>query len=190
MTFEQAFAKVKEKFGSVDKKKLDEDFAIQVNMTDADCGGAFYIQSVRGTLNVEPYDYRDNTADVTLKKLDLYKILDGKMSVGDALKNGRLYVRGNAEHFAKAAAAIVRVSKPAVVKKTVKKSADKAKKAVEKAAPKVKKAAEKVAKKAEPVAEKAVPAAKKLAEKAVPAAKEAAEKVASAIKKEKTPKKK
>lgn len=201
MTFEQAFSKIKEKFGSVDKKKLDEDFAIQVNMTDADCGGAFYIQSAQGSLNVEPYDYHDNTADVTLKKLDLYKILDGKMSVSEAVESGKIYVRGNAEHFAKAAAAIVRASKPEAVKKAVKKSAGDAKKAVKKAAPKAKKAAEKVAEKAAPVAaaaeklaEKAVPAAQKLAKKAVPAAKDAAEKAAekvtSVIKKEKPAKKK
>lgn len=133
MTYEQAFLKIKEKFASTDAKKLDEDFAIQVNMTDPDCGGAFYIKAEDGKLFVEPYDYRDNTADVTLKKLDLYKILDGKLSVEAAIESGKLYVNGNAGHFAKAASAIVKNEKKAeTVKKPVKKSAPKAAKKAEK----------------------------------------------------------
>lgn len=134
MTFEQAFKKVKAKFEKADTSKLKIDFAIQVNMTDSDCGGAFYIQSVDGKLNVEPYDYRDNTADVTLKKLDLYKILDGKLDVDTAVESGKVYVNGNIADFAAAASCIVHEVAPKPEKKPAKAaSAPKAKKA---AAPK------------------------------------------------------
>lgn len=121
MTFEQAFIKIKEKFAKTDLTKLTESFAIQVNMTDEDCGGAFYIHFDNGVLSVEPYDYYDNTADVTLKKMDLYKILDGKLTVVDAIEKGKLYVNGNAEHFAQAAGCIVLPEK-----KTTKKADEKA----------------------------------------------------------------
>ena len=133
MTFEQAFVKIKDKFSNVDLSKLTEDFAIQVNMTDEDCGGAFYIQFADGKLNIEPYDYRDNTADVTLKKMDLYKILDGKLSVQTALEKGKLYVNGNAEHLSVAAGCIVIPEKKTTKKPAEKKTVEK--KPAEKKAP-------------------------------------------------------
>ena len=122
MTFEQAFIKIKDKFASIDLSKLTEDFAIQVNMTDEDCGGAFYIHFADGKLSVEPYDYHDNTADVTVKKMDLYKILDGKLSVAAALEKGKLYVNGNAEHLALAAGCIVIPEKKTTKKTPAKKA--------------------------------------------------------------------
>ncbi len=117
MTFEQAFLKIKAKFDNADVKKLNKDFAIQVNMTDEDCGGAFYIQSADGKLFVEPYDYHDNTADVTLKRLDLVKILDGKLTVEKALESGKLYVNGNADDLKVAASVIKAPVKKAAPKK-------------------------------------------------------------------------
>ena len=158
MTFEQAFEKIKAKFDTADTKKLSSDFAIQVNMTDSDCGGAFYIQFAGGELRVEPYDYRDNTADVSLKKMDLYKILDGKLDVEKAIETGKLYVKGNAADFAAAAGCIVHVEKPKAVKKTATKKAP-AKKAEKAAAAKAE---------AKPVAAK--PAAKTEAKPAAKAA--------------------
>ncbi len=140
MTFEQAFLKIKAKFDNADTSKLTNEFAIQVNMTDEDCGGAFYIQFTDGKLFVEPYDYRDNTADVTLARQDLNKILDKKLSIATALETGRLYINGNSEDFA-AAASVVKApekktaKKAAAPKKTTAKKAE-AKPAVEKKATK------------------------------------------------------
>ncbi len=125
MTFEQAFIKIKDKFAKTDLSKLAENFAIQVNMTDEDCGGAFYIHYADGILSIEPYDYRDNTADVTLKKLDLYKILDGKLTVSNAIESGKLFVNGNAEHLSMAAGCIVLPEKKTIKKTLVKKTATK-----------------------------------------------------------------
>lgn len=153
MTFEQAFQKVKAKFDKADTTKLNVDFAIQVNMTDSDCGGTFYIQSIGGELRVEPYDYRDNTANVTLKKLDLYKILDGKLEVSQAVESGKVTITGSAADFSAAASCIVH-DEPAP--KAVKKTAAKAVKTTEK-----KETAKKPAAKKAPAASKAAtPAAK------------------------------
>ena len=151
MTFEQAYLKIKAKFDNADTSKLTNEFAIQVNMTDEDCGGAFYIQFTDGKLFVEPYDYRDNTADVTLTRQDLNKSLDKKLSVATALETGRLYINGNSEDFA---AAIATVKAPE--KKTAKKATTPKKATVKKA--EAKPAAEKKATKT---------AAKKSAEKTV-----------------------
>ncbi|MBQ7794604.1 MAG: SCP2 sterol-binding domain-containing protein [Clostridia bacterium] len=135
MTFEQAFSKIKTKFDGADLTKLDSDFAIQVNMTDEDSGGAFYIQATDGKLYVEPYDYRDNTADVTVKRLDLIKILDKKLEISKALESGKLYINGNTDDFVKAVAAVKVAEKAPAKKTTVKKTATMAEK-VEKPATK------------------------------------------------------
>ncbi len=131
MTFEQAFLKIKAKFDNADVKNLTDEFAIQVNMTDEDCGGAFYIQYTDGKLFVEPYDYRDNTADVTLARLDLNKILDKKLSIATALETGRLFLNGSREDFAAVVGAL-----KAPEKKTVKKAAAPKKTSAKKAAEK------------------------------------------------------
>ena len=65
MTFEKKFASLKTKFDKADLKKLPDDFAIQLTMTDEDCGGIFYIANKNGAFSVEPYDYKDNSAAVT-----------------------------------------------------------------------------------------------------------------------------
>ncbi len=146
MTFEQAFSKIKAKFDGADLKKLTTDFAIQVNMTDEDAGGAFYIQSADGKLFVEPYDYRDNTADVTLKRADLVKILDKKIDIQKAVDAGTIYVNGNVADFALAVSVIKAAAKKPAAKKTPAKKAE-PKAAAKKAAPKAEKKAP--AKKAE-----------------------------------------
>ncbi len=97
MTFEQAFIKIKEKFKDVDLAKFTSELAIQVNLNDEDCGGAFYIQFADGKLFVEPYDYHDNTADITLKKLDFNKLITGKLDIEKALSAGTLYINGSRE---------------------------------------------------------------------------------------------
>lgn len=118
MTFEQVFKKIESKFTNADLSKLGDDFAIQVNITDEDCGGAFYIQSKSGALIISPYDYRDNTADVTAKKADFYKLFDKKISVDKAMESGALYVNGNKADLESAISCIVIEEKPKVEKKT------------------------------------------------------------------------
>ena len=152
MTFEQAFIKIKAKFDGADITKLLGDFAIQVNMTDEDAGGAFYIQSLDGKLFVEPYDYHDNTADVTLKRLDLIKILDGKLTVEKAIESGKLYVNGNADDLKAAVSVIKAPEKKAAPKKTAAKKAE-VKTEVKKEAPKKTEAKKEAPKKAEAKAE-------------------------------------
>lgn len=131
MTFEKKFETLKKSFVKADLEKLTESFAFQVNMTDEDCGGTFYVAYVDGALAVEPYDYKDNTAVVTGAADDVAKLAKGTVAVA---------VEGNAAQVEMFAASFV---KPAA----------------KKAAP-AKKPAAKVEKKAEVKAE-AKPVAKK-----------------------------
>ena len=78
MTFQEKFDEIKNAYyPRVDLKKLTRDFAIQVTMSDEDCGGTFYIAYINGIFAIEPYDYHDNTAMVDALSADLAAVLDG-----------------------------------------------------------------------------------------------------------------
>lgn len=150
MTFIEKFEEIKKKIGAPDLSKLNESFAVQVNMTDADCGGAFYIAYIGGNLAIEPYDYHDHTAMIYAKSKDLIDALIGKVDMLAAVMSGKIEVYGNIDHVtalatlhkprAKRAAA----KKPAAKKTAEKKPAEK--KPAAKKAP-AKKTAEKTAEK-------------------------------------------
>ena len=115
MTFEKKFAEFKEKFSDPDTKKITEDFAIQVEMTDEDCGGIFYIASIDGAFSIEPYDYVDNTARIAGPSTNLKRIFTGKMGIEKALTEGKIEIYGNIENI-KLLPNLIR--KPAAPKKT------------------------------------------------------------------------
>ena len=137
MTFEKKFETLKKSFVKADLEKLTESFALQVNMTDEDCGGTFYVAYVDGTLAVEPYDYKDNTAVVTGASADVAKLAKGTVAVA---------VEGNAAQVEMFAATFV---KPAAKKPAAKKAASAKKPAAKKTAAKKTTTAKKTTKKAE-----------------------------------------
>ena len=98
MTFIEKFEEIKKKIGKPDISKLTENFAIQINLTDEDCGGAFYIAYADGELAIEPYDYHDNTASVSIRAKDLIDIITGKLDALAAIMTGIMDVYGNIDH--------------------------------------------------------------------------------------------
>ncbi|MBE6680037.1 MAG: hypothetical protein E7598_05905 [Ruminococcaceae bacterium] len=119
MTFIEKFEQIKKKFGKVDTSKLTENFAVQVNLTDEDCGGTFFVAYIDGEAHIEPYDYVDNTAVVNVKAKDLIDAIGGKLDVVGALMGGTIEVIGNVEHFN----AMLTLKKPAA-KRTTKKATE------------------------------------------------------------------
>jgi len=118
MTFEAAFKKLKEKFANVNPQVLD-DMAIQITLSDEDCGGTFYAQVKDKSLYVEPYDYKDNDAVIDITRKALVSILDGKSTFEKAVEKGEATVMGNIDKISAVKAAIVPpVKKPAVKKTT------------------------------------------------------------------------
>ena len=87
MTFEKAFESVKKKFEKADAKNV-ADFALQITMTDEDCGGTLYAAVKDGVLAVEPFDYRDNNAVLDIAKADLLSLISGKLSLAKAVEKG------------------------------------------------------------------------------------------------------
>ena len=121
MTFIEKFDELKAKYGTIDESKLTESFAIQIEMTDADCGGIFYVAYMNGFFAVEPYDYHDRTAAITVSSEVLENILSCKADPMDAFFGGQLAVDGNVGH----ALMLVELMKKEPVKKAPRKTTKK-----------------------------------------------------------------
>lgn len=120
MTFIEKFEQIKKKIGKPDTSRLTEEFAVQVNLTDEDCGGAFYVAYQDGVVAIEPYDYHDHTAMVNVKAKDLLDAISGKLDVVGAVMSGVIEVFGNIEHLK----AVLTLKKPAA-KRAPKKETEK-----------------------------------------------------------------
>ncbi len=161
MTYEKIFADLKKTILKADASKLEGKFAFQC-VIEGEGAGTFYIAFENGVLNVEPYDYADNTATFKATGAAYKNILAGKVTVDEALASGDLVVDGAdgcadiLTFFAAKPAKKVAAKKPAAKKAPAKKA--EAKPAAKKEAPKA--AAKAPAKKAE-APKAAKPAAKK-----------------------------
>lgn len=124
MTFQEAFDKLKVILLTADTAGFAEHFAIQVNLTNKDCGGIFYIEWKDGTLYVEPYDYYDRNVMVSAMAGDLTRILEGRMNPQKALESGKVQIQGDASILLSLLGSIPPAPKP-VRKSPVKKTAAK-----------------------------------------------------------------
>lgn len=98
MTFIEKFNQLKKKYGKIDESKLSENFAVQIEMTDEDCGGIFYVAYMNGPFAVEPYDYYDNTAMIKVSSKVLEDILSCKADPMQSFFAGDIQVEGDISH--------------------------------------------------------------------------------------------
>lgn len=99
MTFIEKFEAINKKYGKIDESKLTENFAVQIELTDEDCGGIFYVAYANGKpFEVQPYDYHDNTASIKVSSKVLENILSGKADAVAQFFAGKLKVEGNLDH--------------------------------------------------------------------------------------------
>lgn len=159
LKFEDIFEKVKKEFGTADVSNYEDFLALQINVT-GEGEGAFYAKIENGTLDIQPYDYKDNNVSITASGNDLIDIFAGKLDIAKAYENGKLTVEGdmakalsivpvienNKKPASKKAAAPAKKAAPAASKKAAAKTDAKAvketaKKTTTKAAPAAKKAA-------------------------------------------------
>lgn len=120
MTFIEKFDSLKKKYGKIDESKLGENFAVQVEMTDEDCGGIFYVAYMNSPFAIEPYNYYDNTASVSLSSKVLETVLSGKTDAVTEYTSGKIKVEGNFDHLLM----LVNLMKKEPRKRTVKKTDD------------------------------------------------------------------
>lgn len=122
MTFENAVKKIREKFEELDATKL-VDMAVQVTLTDADCGGTLYFKVADGAVDVQGYDYRDNDVILDIERKALMDIISGKSTLDKAVEKGQATAKGDYGRLESIKEAIVK--KPAVKKAPAKKAVKK-----------------------------------------------------------------
>lgn len=96
MTYEQVVSKVKAKFADVDASSIDGVVAIQINLEGKNANGFFYIEVKDHKVNVEPYEYYDRHAIVTVNPTNLLKLVDGKLDPIEAYTKGKVAIDGDA----------------------------------------------------------------------------------------------
>lgn len=124
MTYTEKFEEIKAKFKNLNKTATKQDFAMQVTLTDEDCGGIFYIANIDGNFAVEPYDYYDNTVSVVCSSKVFIDIIEGRKDAASAFESGELLAYGNLEQALALAKMVKKPRKPAA-KKTTEKAAEK-----------------------------------------------------------------
>lgn len=150
MIFEKKFQEFKDKFAAADTSKFASPFAMQVNMTDEDCGGIFYIAYVDGVFSVEPYDYVDRTSEIVGLSTEIKKVFSGRIGLEKAIAEGKVTVYGNPADVAALQASVKKpAAKKPAKKAEVKKEDTPKKEAVTKEAAPKKAAEKKSAKKTE-----------------------------------------
>lgn len=96
MTFELVFGQIKKGLTGIDPSVINGKLAIQVTLTGLG-GGTFYIEVLDGKLAVEPYDYHDRDAALTISVGDFKKLAEGKLDPVEAFNAGKLTVDGSIE---------------------------------------------------------------------------------------------
>lgn len=116
MTFFEMFDAAKAGFANADVSGLNGHVAIQIKVTEDGCG-IFYAEITDGVLNVQPYDYRDNTAAVTLPHSTLFALLRRELALTEAVAQEKAFVTGCMESAAKLFAAVPALKKAEAPKK-------------------------------------------------------------------------
>ncbi len=116
MTFFEMFDAAKAGLKNADVSGLNGHIAIQIEVTEDGCG-IFYAEITDGVLNVQPYDYRDNTATVTLPHSTLFALLRRETTLPEAVAQEKAFVQGCMESAAKLFAAVPAPKKAEAPKK-------------------------------------------------------------------------
>lgn len=95
MTFTELVDQVREEFCKADVSSISGGFlAVQFNLT-GEGGGVFYVEVKDGRISVEPYDYHDRNAALTLSVDNFMKLAMGKLDPVAAFTVGKLKVEGD-----------------------------------------------------------------------------------------------
>lgn len=119
MAFIDAYSNIKKTLKMRKPNKIDGHLAIQLNLTDEDANGIMYIEVADGKLNIEPYDYCDNDAVLSVSSEDFIDIMNSKLDFDKAVEDEKLIVYGN---YDRALAIKTLIRKPVTRKPAAKKT--------------------------------------------------------------------
>ena len=94
MTYEKIVEKLQSKYANASVEKVDGQVAVQFNVR-GEGEGALYIKVAEGQVDVQPYEYYDRNAVVTIDSSVLLEIVDGKTDIESAYNDNRFYVDGD-----------------------------------------------------------------------------------------------
>ena len=95
MTYESIVDAARNKFYDVDVSSVNGTRAFQINIEGKAVNGIFYIEIKDGKVNVEPYEYYDRNAILTMNGTNFIKLINGKLDPIVAFTTGRLKVDGD-----------------------------------------------------------------------------------------------
>jgi putative sterol carrier protein len=91
MYYEEIVQRVKDSLLSADVSDYKKHLAVQFNIT-GEGSGIFYVLLDNGTIDVQPYDYKDNDVIFTMSAQDLFDMIDGKLDSVKAYQEGKIDV--------------------------------------------------------------------------------------------------
>ena len=94
MTYQELVSAVTEGAAKVDASKITDHLAVQINI-EGEAEGAFYIEILRGSIVVAPYEYYDRDVLVICQASQILAILKGELDPMQALHDGQIRAEGN-----------------------------------------------------------------------------------------------
>ncbi len=94
LSYEELVATVRNKFKDADVSAIAGKLAYQFNVTGS-AEGIFYVEIKDQKVNIEPYEYYDRNAIITMDGEDLVKMINGGLDPIKAFTTGRLKVDGD-----------------------------------------------------------------------------------------------
>ncbi len=91
MTYESVVLATRKKFMDTDVSSVPGTLAFQINLVE----GIFYVEIKDGRVNVEPYEYYDRNAILTMNATNFTKLINGKLDPVIAFTTGKLKVDGD-----------------------------------------------------------------------------------------------
>lgn len=97
ITIEDLSAKLAGKINKTAADKLTGTIAVDIEVWgwDDDLNRHMYIEIINGRVTVAPYNYEDRNLEAYISFADAKDIVDGKLSVKDAFKTGKLNASGD-----------------------------------------------------------------------------------------------
>jgi putative sterol carrier protein len=92
---EDILADIKGKTAKFDGSKYNGFLALQVNLTDIE--KVFYVEVKDGKLAIEPHEYNDRQAKMTMTSANFSKMINGQLSGTTAFLTGKLKIEGSIE---------------------------------------------------------------------------------------------
>ena len=94
MTYEEIVGKALIVYAKADATEVTGHLAVQFNVR-GEGEGAFYIEVSDGKVDIQPYEYYDRNAIVTVNSDTLIEMLDGKLGIDEAYNDNKVQIEGD-----------------------------------------------------------------------------------------------